>query len=54
MPNPTSSALENFEDLKLNFDKFIQNLSNFNPGELVLEKLTYEVFNRKLKESFNF
>ena len=52
--NRCGVIVENFEDLKLNFDKFIQNLSNFNPGELVLEKLTYEVFNRKLKESFNF
>ena len=42
------------KELTLQFDNFYKNLNTFNPAELVLEKLTFEMFNQKLKECFKF
>ena len=47
-------VVENYEELTLQFDNFYKNLNTFNPAELVLEKLTFEMFNQKLKECFKF
>lgn len=47
-------VVKNFEELTSHFDNFYNNIDTFQPAELVLEKLTFEIFNRKLKDCFNF
>ena len=47
-------VVQNFEELTSHFDNFYNNLDTFQQAELVLEKLTFEIFNRKLKDCFNF
>ena len=45
------SDFSEFEDTYI---KFMQRIEYYKPGQLVKEKLTYEVFSKKLKKSFDF
>ena len=42
-----------FDELKDTYDYFLNNLEKYRPAEVVLDKLTYEVFNKNLKEVFS-
>lgn len=42
-----------FDELKNIYDYFLNNLEKYRPAEVVLDKLTYEVFNKSLKEVFS-
>lgn len=46
--------VDNFNSLKDNFEKFKNNLDSYNPANLVHERLTFEIFNKSLKELFDF
>ncbi len=41
------------DELKNAFDDFKKNLESYSPANIILEKLTYEKFNRNLKNLFN-
>ena len=45
------SDFSEFEDT---YTKFMQRIEYYKPAQLVKEKLTYEVFSKKLKKSFDF
>lgn len=45
--------VNNFTQLEKKYDYFVANLKNYNPGKLVLKKLTFEKFNSNLKELFH-
>lgn len=42
-----------FNELKDIYDYFLDNLEKYKPAEVVLDKLTYEVFNKNLKKVFS-
>lgn len=47
------AKVENFEDFKLNFENFLNNLNTYQPQKLINENLTFEKFKENLLASFN-
>lgn len=45
-------VVDSFQEFKDNFDSFVKNIDNYNPVEIVKEKLTYEKFLNNLKREY--
>ena len=50
--NDCGLIVDTFEELKFQFDVFIENLHKFQPINLIKEHLTYEKFKKNLKYEF--